>query len=112
MISLIVILLVFITTVLASLVATRVRPVSARILIQTVASLFDFLGLVTVFIIANLALGIVIVLIIRGFTPRFVSVDEFENFLLPLLSAVQAFVFHQWVEARLTASLRLKFVIA
>jgi hypothetical protein len=41
-------------------------------------------------------LGGLLILFVRGFTARFVSLYELQNLLLIIFSAAQAFVFHHW----------------
>jgi len=95
-----VILLIAVTSVVGCMMINRTRPLSTRSLLQALGSLLDWAGLFTLFTTTNLALGVLFILLIRGFTPRFVSLYELENFLLLILSAVQAFVFHQlWKRA-------------
>jgi hypothetical protein len=95
-----VILLIALTSVGGCMMINRSRRLTTRSLLQAFGSLFDWAGLFTLFTTTNLALGVLLILLIRGFTPRFVSLYELENFLLLILSAVQAFVFHQlWKRA-------------
>jgi hypothetical protein len=70
------------------------RPFSS--LVRSVAALLDWVGLFAVFFATNLAIGGVFILLVRGFTPRFVSLYELQNLLLLIFSAAQAFVFHHW----------------
>lgn len=54
----------------------------------------EFVGLFVLFFAANLGLGFLIVLLVRTFSQRFLSIYFLGNILLLILSAVQAFVFH------------------
>jgi hypothetical protein len=45
------------------------------------------------FLVSNVVLGALLVLILRTFTGRFLSIYVLGNMLLVILSAVQAFVF-------------------
>ena len=74
--------------------STRRRPSAA--LLQSVIALLDWIGLFAVFFTCNLALGGLLILFVRGFTTRFVSLYELQNLLLLIFSAAQAFVFHHW----------------
>jgi hypothetical protein len=54
----------------------------------------EFVGMYVLFFAANLGLGFLIVLLVRAFSQRFLSIYFLGNVLLLILSAVQAFVFH------------------
>ena len=54
----------------------------------------EFIGMFVLFFAANLVLGFLIVLLVRTFSQRFLSIYFLGNILLLILSAVQAFVFH------------------
>ena len=84
------------TSVFAYVLINRVHPLNARLLLHAVGAFLDWIGLFALFFGANLAFGLLSILAIRGLTPRFVSLYELENFLLPILSAIQAFVFQHW----------------
>ena len=53
----------------------------------------EFVGMFVLFFAANLGLGFLIVLLVRAFSQRFLSIYFLGNVLLLILSAVQAFVF-------------------
>jgi hypothetical protein len=59
-------------------------------------ALFEWAGIFSLFLAANLALGILVVFLIRTFTLRFVALYAVENVLLVVLSGIQAFMFHYW----------------
>jgi hypothetical protein len=63
---------------------------------EAIGSLFEWIGTFSIFLIANLAAGVFVILIVRTFTARFLTLYALENVLLLILSAAQAFVFHQW----------------
>jgi hypothetical protein len=88
-----VILLVFLTSTFAYQVMKRLRRSSPRSIREALRAFFEWVGAFTLFLAANVALGALIIFVIRWFTPRFVAIYELENLLLPALSAVQAFVF-------------------
>src|SRR5215471_5443048 len=69
---------------------------SARPMSEAVRALFDWAGLFVLFFCGNLALGLVVIFLLRGITRRFFALYGLENFLLLILSAVQAFVFQMW----------------
>ena len=58
------------------------------------SAFLEFVGMFVMFFAANLGLGFLIVLLVRTFTQRFLSIYFLGNILLLILSAVQAFVFH------------------
>jgi hypothetical protein len=88
--------LVLATSALTYVTLKRNRPLSNQSLLSALWALLDWAGLFALFAGANLVIGAVCILLIREFTPRFVSLYELESVLLLILSAVQAFVFHQW----------------
>jgi hypothetical protein len=88
--------LVLVTSALAYLITRRQQPLPTRSLLTAFGALLDWAGLFALFTSANLAIGTVLILLIRGFTPRFVSLYELESVFLLIFSGVQAFVFHQW----------------
>ena len=88
--------LIGVTSTAAYLLANRIRQLNFTTLLQALAALLDWIGLFAVFFMANLTLGLVSILMIRGLTPRFVSLYELQNLLLLIFSAAQAFVFHHW----------------
>jgi hypothetical protein len=90
------ILLVGFTSTFAHQCTRRLRPLSAGSLTAAVGEFFEWIGTFALFFAANLALGVVIISLIRGFTPRFVTLYVLENLLLLILSAAQAFVFQHW----------------
>src|SRR5262245_13822289 len=63
---------------------------------DAIRNLLEWVGTFTVLLIANLAVGVLLVLLIRTFTAQFVTLYTLENILLLVFSAAQAFVFHQW----------------
>ena|ERR1700733_9819651 len=88
-----VVLLVLLTSTFAYQVMKRLQRPGPRSIRAAVRAFFEWVGAFTLFLTANVALGVLIILLIRGFTQRFVALYELENLLLFVLSAVQAFVF-------------------
>jgi hypothetical protein len=84
--------IVAITTVIFFAAAGILRP-GAGSIYRAVRELVDWAGLFAIFFALNLALGAVLILLIRGLTPRFVALYSLENLLLVVLSGAQAFVF-------------------
>jgi hypothetical protein len=62
---------------------------------EAIGPLFEYAGMFTLFFAANIAFGVLIIFVIRTFTPRFMALYTVENVLLLILSAAQAFVFHR-----------------
>jgi hypothetical protein len=86
-------LLFLVTSTVAYWLVNRVRPLSIQTVLEALSTLLEWTGLFVLFLAANLALGLLFILAIRGFTPRFVSVYELESLFLLVLSGVQACVF-------------------
>ena len=89
-------LLVGLTSLTAYYGTGKIRAASARPIGEALRAFFEWIGTFTIFLAANLALGVMIILLIRGLTPRFVALYALENLLLLILSAAQAFVFQYW----------------
>jgi len=66
----------------------RPRPISAA-----VGVLFEWVGVFALFFAANLALGTIMILLLRKVTRHFFALYGLENLLLLILSAAQAFLF-------------------
>src|SRR5262245_19130968 len=90
------ILLVVMTSFLAYVLIRPARPAAHESLFETIGALLDLAGLFTLFMGANLVLGILLLLSVRGFSHRFISMYQLENVLLLILSAGQAIVFYRW----------------
>jgi hypothetical protein len=88
--------LVIATSLVAYGGSNKFRARSARPMSAAVREMFDWAGVFALFFAANLALGAVVILILRGITQRFYALYGLENFLLLILSAAQAFVFQMW----------------
>jgi hypothetical protein len=87
---------VIVTSLVAYAAATKYHPGSARPISEAVRVLFDWAGVFVLFFCGNLALGLVVIFLLRGITRRFFALYGLENFLLLILSAAQAFVFQMW----------------
>jgi hypothetical protein len=61
---------------------------------QAIRAFFEWVGMFAFFFLANLAVGVLFVFLIRTFTPRFVALYALQNVFLLILSGAQAFVFH------------------
>jgi hypothetical protein len=88
--------LVAVTSLLAYGGSNKSRARSTRPISAALRALFDWAGAFALFFAANLTLGAVVILLLRGITQRFYALYGLENFLLLILSAAQAFVFQMW----------------
>ena len=79
---------------LTSFVAYQAAKTHPEKMSEAIRAFFEWMGMFSLFFVVNLTIGVVVVFLIRTFTPRFVALYSLENFLLLFLSAVQAFVFH------------------
>jgi hypothetical protein len=66
-------------------------------LAEAAGVLLEWAGLFSLFFGANIALGMLFVLVVRSVTPFFVSLYLLDSALLPILSAVQAFLLLHWL---------------
>src|SRR6516165_5618543 len=89
------IFLVVLTSAIAWQLSKRVW-VGTGSLAEAASALLDWAGLFSLFFGANLALGVLFVLVVRSITPLFVSLYLLESAVLPILSAVQAFLLLHW----------------
>lgn len=87
-------LLVVALTTVAVVWARRGRP--GRRLGEAVRLTLELVGVATLFLLGNLALGLAIILAIRSMTPLFVSVYVLNDTALVALSALQGAVFSYW----------------
>lgn len=94
--SLLFLLLVPVATSLgAFLIARRAGP-GSRGLGDAVRLVLELAGISTLFLVANLALGVAIVLVFRTVTSRFVSIYVLNDLTLVALSFLQGAVFFCW----------------
>ena len=73
--------------------ATNRPPGDAPNLSKALGAFFEYVGMFVLFFVANLGLGLLIVILLRTFSERFFSLYVLGNIFLLILSAVQAFVF-------------------
>jgi hypothetical protein len=88
--------LVTVTSLVTYAGFNRLRPHNARSVPEAVRALLYWAGVFALFFAANLALGVIVIFLLRGITQRFFALYGLENFLLLILSAAQAFVFQAW----------------
>ncbi len=89
-------LLVALTSVTAGVIGVRVLGLPRRRLARAVGRTLELAGLTVVFLVANLALGLAIVLATRALSTRFVSAYILNDVSLVALSALQGVVFGWW----------------
>jgi len=59
-------------------------------------ALFEWIGASAMFVVLNVAIGAVIILLIRSLTTRFVALYGLQSLVLVALSLAQGFVFQYW----------------
>lgn len=91
--SLLLLLLAVTTSVAAGLIVRRARPGNRRL---GAAVLLELAGISTLFLLANLALGMAIVLAIRTFSSFFLSIYVLNDLSLVALSLLQGAVLFCW----------------
>lgn len=96
--------LVAITSLAAYAVGTRAWRLERRRLIGAGLFTLQLVGMSTLFLLANLALGLLAVLVVRGATGAFVSVYVLNDYTLCALSALQGACFECWRAGRGAAS--------
>jgi len=89
-------LLVAVTSAGAYLIGLRVLGLSRRGLGWAVRQTLELVGLTLVFLIANLVIGLAIILTTRALSMRFVSVYILNDASLVALSAVQGMIWGWW----------------
>ena len=88
--------MVVLTSVVAYFLATRTLRLEPRSLRSAITEALELLGLSIIFLIANLAAGISLILGARALSGRFLSVYWVNDSTLGLMSFFQAIVFHCW----------------
>ena len=88
--------MVLLTSVVAYFLATRAFRLEPRSLRSAITEALELLGLSIIFLIANLAAGISLILGARALSGRFLSVYWVNDSTLGLMSFFQAIVFHCW----------------
>ena len=84
-----------VTSLGAGLVLRR-SGAETRKLAATLREVFELAGIATLFLVANVVLGLAIVLGVRGLSSHFVSVYLLDDSALVLLSLLQGAVFFCW----------------
>jgi hypothetical protein len=94
--SITLVLIVGLTSLGAYLAATRFAGLRVADLQGAVMETLECLGLVVIFFLANIAVGTALILGLRAFTGRFISVYIVNDATLAILSLLQALLFHRW----------------
>ena len=89
-------LLVASTTVITYGISRRASLLRAMSLRAAIRGLIDFVGAFAMFFALNIAVGVIVILLIRTVTEVFVPLYGLSSLLLAVLSAAQGFVFHVW----------------
>ena len=98
MASLTLAIIVALTSGGAYLVATRRNGLRRSELPGAVTEALAYLGLAVVFLLANLTVGMALILGLRALTDRFISVYVVNDSTLAILSLLQALILHCWRE--------------
>jgi len=88
--QLFIVFLVVLTSLIASATTKGGRDMSV------LRALFEWIGASAMFVVLNVAIGAVIILLIRSLTTRFVALYGLQNLVLVALSLAQGFVFQYW----------------
>src|SRR5262245_50143842 len=110
MISIVVVLLVASTSLVAYLFGGRRLGLRAKHLRAAGPRVLEGLGVAVIFFAANLAIAIVGVLATRALTGWFVSAYLFNDVTIGILSLVQGLTFHWWWESSTMDSRRANCV--
>jgi hypothetical protein len=94
--SLTLVFVVVLTSLGAYLAATRYAGLRRADLPRAVVETLECLGLVLIFLLANIAVGTALILGLRAVTGRFISVYIVNDATLAILSLLQALVIHRW----------------
>jgi hypothetical protein len=89
-------LLVAVTSMGAYLIGLRVLGLSRRGLGWALRQTLEMVGLTVVFLVANLAIGLAVILTTRALSMRFVSVYILNDASLVALSALQGMILGWW----------------
>jgi hypothetical protein len=92
--------LVAITSLAAYALGTGTLHLERRRLIAASLFTLQIVGMSTLFLLANVALGLMAVLVVRGATGAFVSVYVLNDYTLCALSALQGACFECWRAGR------------
>src|SRR5512134_2719756 len=100
----VVLILATVTSTGALLIGTRTLGLRWNQLRPAVGSMLECVGMTLIFFAANLALGLVAILVGRSLTGAFVSTYSMNDVALVGVSCFQGLVFHCWREFKSRAS--------
>jgi hypothetical protein len=92
-------LLAALTSVAAYVIAVRVWNRKPRGLRPALRQALEVIGLASVFLTANFAVGLLIVLLVRGVSGRFISAYLLNDTTLVVMSTLQGMLWSFWVHA-------------
>ena len=92
-------LLAVLTSIGAYVLAVRVWTWRSRGLRPALRRALEMIGVASVFLAANFALGLLIVLAVRGVSGRFISAYVLNDTTLVVMSALQGMVWSFWRDA-------------
>jgi hypothetical protein len=89
-------LLAVLTSAAAYMLAGRAGKRRSRALRSALGRTLEVVGLAMVFLVANLAAGLLLVLLVRGVSGRFVSAYVLNDDTLLILSTLQGLIWSFW----------------
>jgi hypothetical protein len=89
-------LLAVLTSAAAYVLLVRAGKRPARALRSALGRTLEVVGVSSVFLVANLAVGLLIVLLVRGASGWFISAYVLNDATLPILSALQGLIWSFW----------------
>jgi hypothetical protein len=89
-------LLIVASSASAYAIGRRTSPASGRSIREAIETMLECVGASAVFLVFNIVFGAAIILLIRTFTTRFLSLYQLGDLMVPILSIVQGFVFQLW----------------
>ena len=92
-------LLAVLTSVAAYVIAARVWNRRPRALRPALRRALEAIGLASVFLAANFAVGLLIVLLVRGVSGRFISAYVLNDTTLVVMSTLQGMLWSFWEHA-------------
>jgi hypothetical protein len=92
-------LLAILTSVAAYVIAGRVGNRGPGALWAALGRALEVIGLASVFLVANFAVGLLVVLLMRGVSGRFISAYVLNDSSLVMMSTLQGMVWSFWRHA-------------
>jgi hypothetical protein len=91
-----ILILVSFTSTGAFLIGTRGLRLRGRDLGAAIGKMLECIGVILVFFVANLTIGLVAILVGRSLTGAFVSTYSMSDVVLLVVSFLQGLIFHCW----------------